>query len=168
MLMNYCPMCGEAFAKAESGKESFPQCCTGCDFRNWDSPAPVVTGLLIRRGMVVLVKSRTRGGIWGLPSGFVEKNEDAESGLQREIKEETNLNATITGWLGTFPIFNGKKWILLIAYEAATDEDTEFTPSEEIAEIRDFDPSSALEVLRGEEERRIVVRWIERNRKELK
>lgn len=43
-------------------------------------------------GEVLLLDHRIRPGSgWGLPGGFLEKGEQPEAGLRREIKEETGL-----------------------------------------------------------------------------
>jgi ADP-ribose pyrophosphatase YjhB (NUDIX family) len=162
MRMNYCPLCRSELVSPEPERPS-PQSCPACGFRNWESPAPVATALLLRAGRVVLVRSYTRGNEWGLPSGFVENRETAETGLLREIKEETNLAARITGWLGTYPIFNGKKWILLIAYEAVVEGEGGYSPSEEISEIQELEPGDALKMLKGKEEKEILASWMARN-----
>ena len=39
-------------------------------------------------------------GCWGLPKGHVEPNESIESAVLRELKEETNIDGTITGFIG--------------------------------------------------------------------
>ncbi len=140
-------------------KDSEVQACPKCGFTNWDNPAPVATGLIIRRGKIVIVRSRTRGNQWGLPSGFVERDERAEDALIREVKEETNLESSVRGALGTFAIDTGKKKILLIAYEAIA-EDGKPAPSSEISEIDEVPPDAALNLLRGTEERRIVENWL--------
>jgi NADH pyrophosphatase NudC (nudix superfamily) len=89
----------------------------------------------------------------------VERGERAEEALIREIKEETSLDATITGTLGTYPIDLRKKSILLIAFEAAALDGT-FSPNSEVSEIGEFEPNSALEILRGKEERTILETWL--------
>jgi NAD+ diphosphatase len=162
MLMKYCPLCRAELVNDPKG----PQTCPACGFTNWDNPAPVATALLLKQGKVVLVKANTRDNRWGLPSGFIEKEENAEQGLIREVKEETNLEARIVGWLGTYPIYNGRKRILLIAYEAVADGVS--AAGDEITEIEEQEPEAALRLLEGEEERRIVASWIEKNRNHIK
>ncbi len=130
---------------------------------NWENPVPVATGLLVRNGKIVLVRAKTRGDEWGLPSGFVEWNESAEDALIREIKEETNLDATIRGWLGTYPIDNGRKRILLIAYEAEG-RGGRFASNSEVSEIDEFEPEVALKVVKEPKEKVIIERWLGGNR----
>ncbi len=156
--MNYCPLCRTELVMKEI-RNSEVQACPKCGFTNWDNPVPVATGLLLRGGKIVIVRSRTRGDQWGLPSGFVERDERAEDALVREVKEETNLESSVLGALGTFAIDMGKKRILLIAYEAMA-EDGKPAPSSEISEIDEVPPDAALKLLKGVEERSIVGTWM--------
>mgnify|MGYP001599798410 CR=1 FL=1 len=161
--MNYCPLC-RAELVTKTMKDSRSQRCPECDFTNWDNPVPVATGVLFRGEKIVIVKSRTRGDQWGLPSGFVEVHERAEDALVREVKEETNLEVSVLGALGTYPIDTGRKKILLIAYETIV-EDGRATPGSEILEIDEVSPEAALKLLKGREERMIVETWLERRAK---
>ncbi len=156
--MNYCPQCRTELVMKEVKNSEVQQCPT-CGFTNWDNPTPVATGLVLRGGKIVIVRSRTRGNQWGLPSGFVERDERAEDALIREVKEETNLESSVLGTLGTFAIDTGKKKILLIAYEAMA-EAGKPAPSSEISEIDEVPPDAAIKFLKGMEERRIVGTWL--------
>lgn len=42
-------------------------------------------------GEVLLVRSRLRGGAWGLPGGFLKRRESPETALRRELAEELGL-----------------------------------------------------------------------------
>ena len=47
------------------------------------------------RGRVLLLKHRFRPGSgWGMPGGFLEKGEQPEAGLRRELREEIGLEVT--------------------------------------------------------------------------
>ncbi|MDQ1728532.1 MAG: hypothetical protein QOD33_657 [Pyrinomonadaceae bacterium] len=47
------------------------------------------------RGRVLLLKHRFRAGSgWGMPGGFLEKGEQPEAGLRRELREEIGLEVT--------------------------------------------------------------------------
>jgi 8-oxo-dGTP diphosphatase len=45
-------------------------------------------------------------GMWGLPGGFIERGETPEMGAQRELLEETNLQGSVSNFLGTCSHFN--------------------------------------------------------------
>ncbi len=56
----------------------------------------VVHAIVENDGKILLVKRKPHlleGGKWGLPSGFLDRDETAEQGTLRELKEET-------GWEG--------------------------------------------------------------------
>jgi 8-oxo-dGTP diphosphatase len=160
--MRFCPTCGSELTsttKVGGGRKREVQSCPGCNYVNWENPTPVATGVLMRDEKIVLVRAITRGDEWGLPSGFVEWDESAEAAFRREIKEETNIEATVKGSLGTYPIDNGRKKILLIAFEAEA-KGGKFESDGEISEIQEFEPRAALELVKGEEEKRIIERWL--------
>jgi ADP-ribose pyrophosphatase YjhB (NUDIX family) len=55
-----------------------------------------VTGILIERGKILIVKQRvTPGRAWSLPGGRLENGETLEQGVLREVLEETGLNAKV-------------------------------------------------------------------------
>jgi ADP-ribose pyrophosphatase YjhB (NUDIX family) len=55
-----------------------------------------VTGILIERGKILIVKQRvTPGRAWSLPGGRLENGETLEEGILREVLEETGLNAKV-------------------------------------------------------------------------
>jgi 8-oxo-dGTP diphosphatase len=62
--------------------------------RLWHPRFSVTAGAVVTdsRGRVLLLKHRFRPGAgWGLPGGFIEKGEQPEDGLRRELREEIGL-----------------------------------------------------------------------------
>ena len=59
-------------------------------------------GALIIRDHQILLQRRTDNGKWGLIGGLLEMNETYEEAALREIREETGLEAELTGFLGIF------------------------------------------------------------------
>lgn len=53
--------------------------------------------LLLKRS----IKSKGNPGKWDLPGGKLDPGESFDSGIIREVKEETGLEAMITGAVGT-------------------------------------------------------------------
>ncbi|MEM6777160.1 MAG: NUDIX domain-containing protein [Planctomycetota bacterium] len=98
----YCPACRHP--NPEPGVIPFR--CAKCSFTFFFGPVAAVGGLIINsRGRLLLVRrSRDPGaGKWGLPGGFVDRNETIESALHREIMEETGLKVTRQTLLTTGP-----------------------------------------------------------------
>lgn len=62
------------------------------------STISVVVGI-IKRNDKVLVAKRPKGkpysGFWEFPGGKIEKNETSEQALQRELREELNIQVTM-------------------------------------------------------------------------
>ncbi|MFT4416773.1 NUDIX domain-containing protein [Fredinandcohnia humi] len=50
----------------------------------------------------VLLQKRADVGLWGLPSGHVEKGETVRDAVIREIKEETNLDIEVIKLIGVY------------------------------------------------------------------
>src|SRR5258706_16372600 len=54
-----------------------------------------VTGIIFNdKNEILLVKHTYRGNSWSLPGGYLKGKEHPREGLEREIKEETNLTVS--------------------------------------------------------------------------
>jgi len=66
-----------------------------CEFENGNKAAlrhVVVDNLVLKDNKILLIKRAERlleGGKWGLPGGFVERDENIKEAVEREILEET-------------------------------------------------------------------------------
>lgn len=88
----FCPKCGARFGRAvRAGRERLV--CSACDFVFWQNPNAGVAAIIIEDGAVLLTKrgGSERAGLWDIPGGFVEYDEDIRDALIREILEETGL-----------------------------------------------------------------------------
>ncbi|MFH0993505.1 MAG: NUDIX domain-containing protein [bacterium] len=50
----------------------------------------------------ILLQQRSDNQLWGLPGGLMELGESIAQTAIREVKEETNLDVTLTGFVGVF------------------------------------------------------------------
>jgi ADP-ribose pyrophosphatase len=87
----FCTRCGSDIVRVE-----LPQVhrCAACGFRHFINPIAAVAALMTdREGRLLLLRrSHDPGrGKLGLPGGFVDVGETAESALKREIREEVGL-----------------------------------------------------------------------------
>lgn len=90
---HFCPRCGSA----NDGVGVIPFRCDDCGMAHFFGPVAAVGGLLVDdQGRLLMVRrSRDPGrGKWGLPGGFVDRDETIEQALAREVLEETNLVVT--------------------------------------------------------------------------
>lgn len=95
----FCPKCGARFVRAvRAGRERLV--CPACGFVFWQNPNAGVAAIVIEDGAVLLTKrgGSERAGLWDLPGGFVEYDEDIRDALvreMREMREETGLTIEV-------------------------------------------------------------------------
>ena len=81
-----------------------------------------VTAGGVRKGDRILIARRggddPLAGKWEFPGGKVEDNEDPESGLKRELREELGIRVRVTRFIAEYPFSYPEKDILLLFFEA--------------------------------------------------
>ena len=122
-----------------------------CDECNgWLNPALAVDAAVQRGNEILLIQRKfpPMVGYWGLPGGFVERDEDPLIAVLRELEEETNLIGTNPELLMVMgdPSRDPRKHIVSIVY-LVTAPDGEPVAGDDAADAR-FWPLQ--EVLNGE------------------
>lgn len=85
---------------------------------SWTNPIPAVGVVCLRGDSVLLIRRGTppREGEWSLPGGRIEPGERAMDAALRELREETGVEAEITGLIdvvdGLFPEA-GRHYVLI-------------------------------------------------------
>ncbi|MBD3178554.1 MAG: NUDIX domain-containing protein [Candidatus Latescibacteria bacterium] len=94
----YCPICSEELAERDDGERTRPV-CPNCGFVHYLNPSPAAGVLVMKEGSVLLVRRRYQPyrGMWVMPSGYIEYEEDVEDTALRELREETGLLAELDG-----------------------------------------------------------------------
>jgi len=96
-VFKYCPHCrGEMGLRPEGGVDR--PVCPACGFVQYLNPAPGAGVVVMRDRRVCLVKRKfePRKGLWCLPTGFMEWDEDVQLTARREALEETGLEVRLT------------------------------------------------------------------------
>ena len=115
-----------------------PACkAEGCGYVFWDNPAPVVAALVQREGLIVLARNhKWPAKMFGLVTGFLEREEAPEDAVAREVKEELDLDARHCNLIGVYP-FRRKNEVIIAYHVVATGE---VRLNEELAEFRLIEP----------------------------
>ena len=105
----YCPKCG--------GKLSYRNCgernrlvCGSCNYIFYENPIVGVAAVVLDQQGRLLLGRRNSSykGLWCIPCGYVEYDEDVYEAVVREFKEETNLDIKITGICSVHSNYNQK------------------------------------------------------------
>ena len=94
----HCPHCRTDMQRRLEGGTQRPV-CPSCGFVQYLNPAPGAGVVLLRGDRVCLVKRKfaPKQGLWSLPTGFMEWDEDVTVTATREALEETGLEVRLTG-----------------------------------------------------------------------
>lgn len=112
--MKYCPMCSEPLSSRVSEGKTYASC--ECGFTHWNNPTPVVAAIVLLNDQVVLVHHKEwPEKMLGLVTGFLEEGEDPAEAVQREVKEELNLDAKSQRLIGAYGFSQQNQ--VIIAYE---------------------------------------------------
>ncbi|HBC92259.1 MAG TPA: ADP-ribose pyrophosphatase [Pelotomaculum sp.] len=94
----YCPKCGGHLNYKEQGERQ-RLTCSVCSYILYENPVVGVAAVVLNdRGQLLL--GRRAGscrGLWCIPCGYVEYDEDVYEAIVREFKEETNLDIRLKG-----------------------------------------------------------------------
>jgi 8-oxo-dGTP diphosphatase len=127
--------------------------------------APVAAaGVVCLRGTEVLLIRRgapPRLGEWSLPGGRIEPGERAADAALRELREETGVEAELTGLLDVIDGFFPGRHYLLIDY-AARWVSGEPVAGDDAAEARFWPAEAALDVVDWSETKRVIRLALER------
>ncbi len=90
MEFKYCPFCkGDLKDISKHVKE-----CEKCGERFYKNPVPAVAVVIFNENKEILLVKRgedPKKGMWALPGGFMEVEEDVVDAAKRETEEETGL-----------------------------------------------------------------------------
>jgi NADH pyrophosphatase NudC (nudix superfamily) len=136
----FCPQCATALAmitRAEDGGDKARLRCPACDFVHWNNPTPVLAAVVEYQGQILLARNAAwTGRRFALITGFMEAGETPLGGIEREIKEETNLDTSSLDLIGVYDFQRMNQ--IIIAYHAVCTGDVLLSP--ELAEYHLYEP----------------------------
>jgi len=113
--MNFCPNCAAAISRKQiDGVERFFCDQSECHFVGWDNPIPIVAAIVKYDNQILLAQNALwPDGRYSFITGYLERNEQPELAVIREVKEELNLDAQLDKFVGHF-IFTEKNQLLMV------------------------------------------------------
>jgi 8-oxo-dGTP diphosphatase len=113
-------------------------------------------GLVVRDGKVAVVH-RPRYDDWSLPKGKLEPGEGFEEAAVREIAEETGVRARIVRELDSDRYTDNRGRPKLVRwYLMDVDDAGEFTPDDEVDELRWLAPDRARDLVSYDHDRALL------------
>jgi len=96
---HFCPKCGGRLVyQPVNDRERLR--CTACKYIMYENPIVGVAAIVMQDGKILLGRrgaNSTYPGLWCIPCGYVEYDEDVYDAIKREFKEETGLDIAVTG-----------------------------------------------------------------------
>jgi NAD+ diphosphatase len=112
----FCPQCTQPLTHAFHGDRDRLACQdAACGFILWDNPVPVVAAIVEHEGQVILARNVAwPTNFYALITGFLERGESPEEGVQREVQEELGLTPQGAHFVGLYDFARMNQ--LIIAY----------------------------------------------------
>jgi len=152
----FCSRCGKPLISSENQEWDFE--CAKCNQKYYNNPTPVVAALVFQDGRLVIVSSKNKE-LWGLPGGYVSVGESLEEAIVREISEETNLQARITGFHVSYPMVKNERNLVFIVFTAVV-ETGEPMAGDDVKEIKILNPQDAYKQLTGKFAKKALDLWM--------
>jgi 8-oxo-dGTP diphosphatase len=95
MAFKFCPYCGNRLQSVLEGRRKRMH-CNPCGWTHYRNPTVGVAVILMKDNELLLVKRNgSYQGMWCIPCGHVEYNEEVRAAAIREFKEETGLDVRV-------------------------------------------------------------------------
>jgi NADH pyrophosphatase NudC (nudix superfamily) len=143
----FCPECATPLAWVTANEDGGAKSrlrCTACSFVHWNNPTPVLAAVVEiadgdDAGKILLARNAAwTGKFYALITGFMEANESPQEGIAREVKEETNLDASSITMIGAYDFKRMNQ--VIIAYHVKASGEVKLSP--ELVDYRLYEPEA--------------------------
>jgi 8-oxo-dGTP diphosphatase len=134
---HYCVNCGSVLEPRVIEGRTY-EACPNDDFVLWHDPKVVTSVVVVHDGGVVLGRRSIEPGkgLWCLPGGFVNDDEDPRDAARRECREEIGAAVDITRLIGVYHIAKRAAPSMIgIAYQARLADGERLEPGSEMSEL---------------------------------
>jgi 8-oxo-dGTP diphosphatase len=121
-----------------------------------DDAEVLAAGGLVLRGDDVAIVHRPKYDDWSFPKGKLDEGEDFEDAALREVWEETGLRCSLGRELGDATYTDNKDRSKLVRYYEMRPQSGEFSPNDEVDELRWVPLVDACDMLSYEFDRELV------------
>ena len=147
MSAKYCHECGSKLTEKELENEGIIPFCPKCNQYRFPMYNVAVSMIVINKetNKILLVK-QYRKPFYILVAGYVNRTEQLEHAVAREIKEETGMNVSSIKFNRTS--FYEPSNVLMCNFTAFVENDSDFCPNEEIDDYSWFTYEEARKYIR--------------------
>ena len=142
---NFCPRCAQPLIFQQRGGKKRPV-CNACGFIHFHNPSPAVSILILQDDQILF--GRRKGepgrGLWALPSGYIEYEDNFITAAVREAKEETGLDVKLTTVINVVSSFYSPRFHFLGVYLAACVVGGTLEASDDLEEVSWFPKTGPL------------------------
>jgi 8-oxo-dGTP diphosphatase len=160
MTAHFCQECGTRMELRPVEDRDVPH-CPNCGFIAWRNPLVATMVIVATPGGIVLGRRAIEPGkgLWCLPGGFVNEDEEPKGAAVRECDEEIRAEVEISGLLDVYHITRGDgRGMIGIAYTGRLADGEAPAPGPEMLEVGLFAPDNLPE-LAFDSHRRAVADW---------
>lgn len=116
----YCPWCATQLGETNiEGRNRLHCTHPECHYVLWNNPVPVLAAIVEHEGKIILAHNKSwPAGVYSVITGFLEKGEEPQQGVLREVHEELGLHGEIVDFIGVYPFARMNQ--LILAYYVKT------------------------------------------------
>lgn len=140
----HCLLCGDRLIRGPREGRSRLH-CVSCEYVLYANPACASAGLVMdARGYILLVLRAIPPykGLWALPAGYQEMDEDPRQAVEREILEETGLQVVAAQLIDLIFVREDDRKPANVAVFLCEPRGGELAPGHDAAEVAWFSPDA--------------------------